>query len=90
VASKLTKNREPIDVEALGRMRRSIFKLLDLAEGIARRDEGPSKRVSRLRTEERIPRIVANCMHTILGFSDSAEYEDHTPTEAESVVGFLL
>jgi hypothetical protein len=82
--AKFTKNAEPIDVETLGRMRRSLFQILDLAEGLERRDEGPAKRVSRLRSEQKIPRNIANCMHTILGFRDSAEYDGHPLTESES------
>ena len=60
---------EPINVETLGRMRRDLFRILDLAEGSERTDEGPAKRVSRLRSEQKIPQTIANCMHTILGGS---------------------
>jgi hypothetical protein len=76
----------PVNVSDLGSLRRWLFKILDLAEGGPSRNEGPAKRVSRLRTEGKLPRNVANMMQTVLGFRDVAEYEGHVLTKAESAL----
>ena len=81
---KPPKKPEPIDVDSLGRMRRALFEILDRAEGGYRRDEKVAQRVSRLRAEGKIPRNIANFMHTIIGLRNSAEYDAHLMTEAES------
>jgi len=73
-----------LTVSELGTLRRSLFVILDNVEGAKRRDEGPAKRASRLRSEAKLPRNIANLMHTVLGFRDAAEYEDYTPTESET------
>lgn len=77
---------EVITADDLGVLRRKLFQILDWLEGRRSREEGPAKRVSRLRSEGRIPRNIANLMHTVLGFRDAAEYEGHLPTNAEAAV----
>lgn len=77
---------ETITASEFGSLRRQLFQLLDWIEGQRNREEGPARRVSQLRSVGKIPRHVANLMHTVLGFRDAAEYDDHVPTEHETNV----
>lgn len=77
---------ESVSAGELGDFRRQLFQILDWREGSRNREEGPAKRVSRLRSAKTIPGNVANMMHTLLGFRNAAEYEEYSLTEAEATV----
>lgn len=75
-----------ITVTEFGNMRREIFRFMDLAEGRSNRDKAPNERVSQLSRQGFIPRNIANLMHTIIGFRNIAEYENHELSQEETGV----
>lgn len=64
----------------LGEYRRFLFRIMDLAEGsngFKSPDEGPSKRLIRLRNRGLIPNNIANVMHVIINYRNEAEYNNN-------------
>lgn len=84
--SPLPEKKPPLSASKLGELRRSLFFILDNIDGSRIRDEGPANRVNRLRSEEKLPKNIANLIHTILGFRNIAEYEGYIPTASETTV----
>jgi hypothetical protein len=76
----------PVSPAELADIRRQLLRLLDWIEGRRSGDEKPGNRVSRLRSEDKIPRRIANLMLTVLEYRNLAEYECYAPTPAESRV----
>jgi len=84
--SPLPEKKPTLSASKLGELRRSLFSILDNIDGSRMRDEGPAKRVNRLRSEEKLPKNIANLIHTILGYRNVAEYEGYIPTASEAAV----
>jgi hypothetical protein len=74
----------------LGEYRRFLFRIMDLAEGnegFKAYDEGPSKRLTRLKNDGLIPNNIASLMHVMINYRNEVEYnKSFNITEDEVVV----